>query len=127
MERGRRAYQPGSYMHQGLWQYMGTLREKKSWTRCGHREQFHGRSEITKKEGDLIMKKVIISCAEGFAGSNVTKCFMENSVCFTALDTADVLHRLENNEKLTYFKCNLADSAGMMHLLQGHQECGITV
>lgn len=65
------------------------------------------------------MKRVIISGADGFVGSSVTKCFMEHGVSVTALDMADVPQRLREDEKLTYIQCNVADSEGMIRLLQG--------
>ena len=67
------------------------------------------------------MKRVIISGADGFVGSSVTDCFIEHGVSVTALDMADVPHRLRKDEKLTYIQCNVADSEGMIRLLQGEE------
>ncbi len=65
------------------------------------------------------MKRVIISGADGFVGSNTVKYFIEHDTFVTALDMVDVPHRLEPNEKLTYIKCDVADSDGMINLLKG--------
>lgn len=65
------------------------------------------------------MKRVIISGADGFIGSNTVKCFLEHGVSVTALDMADVPYRLKEHEKLAYYKCDVADSKGMIQLLQG--------
>ena len=72
-----------------------------------------------KKKGASAMKRVIISGADGFVGSNTVKYFVDQDVFVTALDMADVPHRLGTNEMLTYFKCDVADSEELIRLLRG--------
>lgn len=55
------------------------------------------------------MKRVIISGADGFVGSNTVKCFLSNNIEVLALDIHDRPKNLPVDCNLKYLKCDITD------------------
>lgn len=60
------------------------------------------------------MKKVIITGADGFVGSNTVKYFLSQGVEVLALDIGETPKRLPRQQGLQYMQCDIADASGML-------------
>lgn len=67
------------------------------------------------------MKRVIITGADGFVGSNTVRYFISQSIEVLALDICDIPHRLIPDSKgLKYVQCDIADIHDMKAKIQAN-------
>ncbi|OPZ92859.1 MAG: dTDP-4-dehydro-6-deoxyglucose reductase [Firmicutes bacterium ADurb.Bin419] len=64
------------------------------------------------------MKKVIITGADGFVGSNTVKYFLEQGVNVLALDVGVKPNRLDDNPKMCYMQCDISNTAAMIDKIE---------
>lgn len=64
------------------------------------------------------MKKVIITGADGFVGSNTVKYFLEQGVNVLALDIGEKPNRLDDNPKMSYMQCDISNTADMIEKIE---------
>lgn len=64
------------------------------------------------------MKKVIITGADGFVGSNTVRYFLEHDVEVLAIDLGDVPKRLGKQKNLSYVKCDLSFPDQLLTLIK---------
>lgn len=62
----------------------------------------------------LTMKRVIITGADGFVGSNTVEYFLQQGVEVLAIDIIDVPRRLKNHSLLSYLSCDISDRVSML-------------
>lgn len=67
------------------------------------------------------MKKVIITGADGFVGSNTVKYFLKQGVEVLALDMGDTPCRLEISEGLNYLQCDISNHKAMLEMIPSHE------
>jgi nucleoside-diphosphate-sugar epimerase len=63
------------------------------------------------------MENVIITGADGFVGSNTVDMFLNQGATVLALDIGNEPKRLKRNQKLTYMRCDVADTATMLQMI----------
>lgn len=63
------------------------------------------------------MDKVIITGADGFVGCYTVQYFLEQGVTVLALDMGETPRRLAEHPLLTYKRCDITDTAGMMEMI----------